>query len=131
MKLVITRDLANVAKLSLTPDKDQVHKFNIESPIGANKLPKHLHKGTRVTIGASEKADELTPEEQEKVLWLHHSKAIIPVGDKAVERIDREVRLELAKELKESVKQPNMAEMIAAAVATALADAGLVKGAKA
>ena len=131
MKLVITRDLANVAKLSLTPDKEQVHKFNIESPIGANKLPKHLHKGTRVTIGTSEKADELSPEEQEKILWLHNSKAIVPVADKSVERIDREVKLEIEKEAKQSVKQPNMAEMIAAAVATALAEAGLVKGAKA
>lgn len=127
MKLVITRDIANVAKLNITPDEKQAFDFPQKSPLNANKTPKHLHKGTRITIGSTEKAEDLTPEEKEKVLWLHHSKAIVPADDKAVARIDKEVSVDIARQAVESKPKPSMEEAIAAAVATALAAAGIVK----
>ena len=121
MKLVLTRDIANVPKLNLTPDKDQVHTFPVESPKHVNGTPKHLHKGTRVTIGMSEKADDLAPEEKEKILWLNNSKAIVPADDKAVARIDKEVKVDIERHKKESAASVSQEELIAKAVAKEVA----------
>ena len=121
MKLVVTRDIANVAKLNITPDKDQVHTFPVESPKHANGTPKHLHRGTRITIGSSEKAEDLAPEEKEKVLWLASSKAVVTADDKSVARIDKEVKTDIERHKRESIVPISQEELIAKAVAKEVA----------
>lgn len=115
MKFVAARDIYNVPKLNITPDKTQVHTFPTE-----RSHAKCIRRGTRFSIGESEKQDELAPEEKEKILWLHHSKAIIPAGDKAVERIDREVKSDLAREAREATPAASVDDLIAKGIAAAL-----------
>lgn len=131
MKLVASRDILNVSKLNITPDTTQVHDFPVKSSLDKQGKPKSILKGTRFSIGTAEKSDELAADEKEKVLWLHHSKAAVLASDKAVERIDREVKLDIAKHEKDSAAKMSMEELIAAAVAKALAAAGMVGAAKA
>lgn len=124
MKLVAARDIRNVAKLAIKPDAEQVHTF-------PEKHADHIPAGTRFTIGDSEKATELSPADQEKILWLHHSKAAVQASDKSVEGIDKRVKLDLSKRAEENKPKPSMEELIASAVAKALAAAGVVKPAPA
>jgi hypothetical protein len=113
MKFVASRDIYNVPKLNLTPDKEQKHSFT-------RKHAKFIARGTRFSIGTGEKADDLAPEEKDKVLWLHHSKAIVPADDKSVEKIDREVAAEIAREAKENVPAPSVDDLISKGIAAAL-----------
>lgn len=125
MKLVITRDLLKVkmlANVKVLTGKDEGGKdFQVHSYPDFMKHGNLLNKGTRVQIGTSEKSEELQDDEKQSVLWLNSSKAIVPIADKAVERIDREVKLEIEKATKERMPVKSMEEMIAAAVATAVA----------
>lgn len=120
MKLVAARDIYNVSKLSLTADTKQEHEFPV-------KHAKVILKGTRFSVGTSEASAELNDADKEKVLWLHHSKAAVVATDKSVERIDREVTEDIARQKREQVAKPSMEELIAGAVASALVAAGVIK----
>jgi len=135
MELVITRDLHYVSRLSLVKpltglDEDK-KPYQQHTYPDFMVHPKLLNKGLRVQVGTSEKQDELSDAEKETVLWLHHSKAIVPLSDKSVERVDREVKADIAKQIKEREPVRSMEETIAAAVATALVAAGVIPAKKA
>lgn len=130
MKFVAAHDLLNVKNLSITPDSTQVHSW----PAGM-KHANLINKGTRFSIGTSDKADDLTQDEKVKANWLirGHPKSVqaVAADDKAVARIDTEVRQDIKKFNEMNKPAPDMASVIAAAVAAALpgalVDAGLVK----
>jgi hypothetical protein len=115
MKLVATRDIFNVPKLNIRPDSTQVHAF----PKGKTHA-KAILKGMRFSIGSGEKGEDLLPEEKDKVLWLHHSKAIVAADDKAVERIDREVKADLERDAREATPAASVDDLIAKGIAAAL-----------
>ena len=115
MKFVASRDIYNVPKLNIKPDSTQVHAFPKEKAHA-----KAIRRGTRFSIGTGEKAEDLLPEEKDKVLWLHHSKAIVPADDKSVERIDREVKVELERDARENTPQASVDDLIAKGIAAAL-----------
>lgn len=150
MKFVAAHDLYNNKNLSLMPDKDQVHTWpdgmqhwpakNKDGTPDRSKPPGIINKGMRFSIGTSDKADDLTQDEKVKANWLirGHPRSVqaVAADDKAVERIDREVKADIKKYTTEieSSKPLSMVEIIAQASANAagmvikqLTDAGVIK----
>jgi len=113
MKLIAKKDFANVKSLGL---KDL-------------KIPTHIPKGTRFSVGTTEIWDDLTEAEKRTVAQLVTSKSVVEDNDAnkaVVAKIDAEVKAE-AVAAAQAVKAPTMPELVASAVAGALAEAGLIK----
>ena len=120
MKLIATKDFFNARVLGLT----------IAPTEPGFQDAQHVHKGLRFTYGKSEDYDGLLNAEKEVVMQLVAAKAIIydlPANTAKIKRLDEQVAIERAAKAKDNAKKPSMEELIAGAVATALAQAGVIK----
>ena len=120
MKFVARKDFANVPSLKLPLTKS--------TPGFVHEL--HVHKGHRFEVGKAETL-ELEDNQSNKVIiaQLIVSKSAVIDNEKnkpLIAKIDAEVAAE-RKQAESAKSMPSMPELIAAAVAGALAEAGLVK----
>lgn len=142
MKFVAAHDLLNVKGLSIMPDTTQPFEWpdGMHNWPDKKKMPGMINKGMRFSIGTSEKQEDLAPDEKAKILWLvkGHARSVqaVAADDKAVARIDREVKEGIAKYQAEiaAAKPMSMPEMISQAAAQAaamvvktLTEAGVIK----
>ena len=115
MKLVARKDFANVPAVGIQ---------NLE-------VVTHVPKGFRFSIGKGDALGDLSESEKQLVAQLVVSKAAIPDdGDKfnaaAIVKVDAEVKA--SKEAVANTPKPKtMEELVAAAVAKALVEAGAIK----
>ena|SRR5581483_11579708 len=122
MKLIAAKDFYNSKSLGITIDpKDKLFRH-------AN----HVHKGARFSIGTSDNFKDLDAITQERVGTLLKYGCVVLVNQEnesngVIDTIEKEAKAEF--EAHKQVLEPRqtMAELIAAAVATALAEAGVIK----
>ena len=124
MKLVARKDFANVPALGLKLNE------KTEGFIHEN----HVHKGHRFEVGSTDIFDDLKETEKVIVAQLMVSKSAVINNDSnkhVIAKIDAEAKIERAAEKSASEKAAtSLPELIAAAVATALASVGVIKPAK-
>lgn len=122
MKFVAAKDFHNSKALGI----------NLDPKAAGFRHPNHIHKGARFALGTSESYKELSPLQQEQAgTLLKHNCAVIDSKENAengvIKGIDDEAKREIAAYDTALKPAPSIAELVAAAVAGALAEAGLIK----